>query len=92
MTTTSANEVLLVAFVADGATSYSAWTNSFTEEYDQWVNGTSTSHTLTVADRIVSATGTYSTTATAANSFSYTKMIITFKEVTPAASAGAWSF
>jgi hypothetical protein len=80
--TTSANEAIIVGLVINEGTSFgnASWTNSFTEQND-FLNGGSGSlkSSYSGADRIVSATGTYSTTATAAVSGNWRGQIASFK-------------
>ncbi len=81
ITTTQATELLIAGVVIQGQTSFSLWTNSFTEEFDfQNTTGSSGSRcSYAGADRIVAATGTYSTTATTTASGAWRGQIATFK-------------
>jgi hypothetical protein len=80
--TTSANEAIIAGLVINEGTSFgnASWTNSFTEQND-FLNGGSGSlkSSYAGADRIVSATGTYSTTATVAASDNWRGQIVSFK-------------
>lgn len=67
-TTTNETDALLVAGLTTGAqTSFASWTNSFTERTDFALSSGSPGSRITAAaaTRIVPATGTYSTSATA---------------------------
>jgi hypothetical protein len=80
--TTSANEAIIAGLVINEGTNFgnASWTNSFTEQND-FSNGGQASFQSSYAgaDRIVSATGTYSTTATAAASDDWRGQIASFK-------------
>ncbi len=78
MTTTQASELLIVGMVIRATTSFSGWTNSFNEQFD-FQFGTSSIRTFAGADRIATATGTYSTTATTTVSGTWRGQIVTFK-------------
>jgi hypothetical protein len=80
--TTSANEAIIAGLVINEGTSFgnATWTNSFTEQNDFSNGGTAVlQSSYAGADRIVSATGTYSTTATAAASGDWRGQIASFK-------------
>jgi hypothetical protein len=80
--TTSANEAIIAGLVINEGTTFgnATWTNSFTEQND-FSNGGQASFQSSYAgaDRIVSATGTYSTTASAAASDDWRGQIASFK-------------
>ena len=77
-TTTVADSLLIAGLYTDSDSTYSSWTNSFTEESEQTQPNPGASASGT-ASRIVSSTGTYSTSATATNSSSWIGQIATFK-------------
>jgi len=80
VTTTQANELLIAGMIIRTETSYSGWTNSFNEQFDfQFEVGQTYVRTYAGADRVVTATGTYSTTATTAASGAWRGQIATFK-------------
>jgi hypothetical protein len=61
-------------------TDYSGWTNSFNEQFDfQFQVGSTYVRTYAGADRVVTATDTYSTTATTTVSAAWRGQIATFK-------------
>jgi hypothetical protein len=78
-TTTQAIELLIAGEVVQSPTSVSAWTNSFVEQNDNTNGGASNRAQYGGATRIVQATGTYSTAATAAASANWRGQIATFK-------------
>ncbi len=78
-TTSNSNDVLVAGFTIAAQTSFSAWTNSFTEQTDHGVTGVGPV-TQGTAERIVSAAGTYSTGATAANSGDWVGQVVAFKD------------
>lgn len=88
-TTAQADELLVAAVGLSGgggsidSTTFSSWSNSFTEQGSGFGNaGATTTHVRNgTADRIVSATGAYSTTATiSASTVSASAVIATFKK------------
>lgn len=83
VTTLQNNELLIAGFVInDGSsnTNFSGFSNSFTERNDFRNSGQPASRsTYAGADRIVSAIGTYFTSATASNSGDWRGQIATFK-------------
>jgi hypothetical protein len=81
VTTTGANELLIAGVVIQASTSFSDWTNFFNEESDFKNIGGSPKRSYAGADRIVTATGTYSTTATAGATASWRAQIAAFKAV-----------
>ena len=82
ITTTQATDVIIVGVVITGRTSFSSWTNSFTERND-FNRGFSTVRTYAGADRIVSSIGTYSSGATAGASANWRAQIVAFKDAAP---------
>jgi hypothetical protein len=79
-TTAQANEILVAGMVIRVATSYSGWTNSFSEQFDfQYEVGQTYVRSYAGADRHVTSTGTYSTTATVGTSGAWRGQIATFK-------------
>jgi hypothetical protein len=75
VTTTSGNEAIVAGLVLGVESSYddASWTNSFSEQNDFYKKTT-----FGGADRILSATGTYSTTATAGKSGAWRGQIASF--------------
>jgi prepilin-type N-terminal cleavage/methylation domain-containing protein len=90
--TTQAGELLLVGVVIQAETSFSNWTNSFNEELDFQNQGGSSKLTYAGADRMVTATGTYSTTATTGASGAWRGQIATFKAAPICLGASAASY
>lgn len=84
LTTTAPNALLITGITIQGTTAFSAWSNSFTERYDGAISSGSPNsrHTFGGATRIVGATGTYSTTATAGASGNWRGQIVAFREQT----------
>lgn len=84
VTTTNADDLLIAGVTTGASTSFSAWSNSFTEEND-FVNGgaAGSRNTFGAADHTVTSTATYSTTATAGASGSWTGQIAAFKMIPP---------
>jgi hypothetical protein len=81
VTTTQANELLIAGMIIRAATSFSGWTNSFTEQFDfQYQVGQTYVRTYAGADRVVTATDTYSTTATTTVSEAWRGQIATFRK------------
>ncbi len=78
ITTTVADELLIAGVVTLSSTNFSAWSNSFTEQHDFGVGGFGTQITAGGADRIVTTTGSYSTTATASVSGNWRAQIASF--------------
>jgi hypothetical protein len=81
VTTTSANEAIIAGLmIRSGGSFNNTWTNSFTEQND-FSNGGQASLQCTYggADRIVSTTDTYSTTATSLQSGKWRGQIASFK-------------
>ena len=80
VTTTNANDLLFATIVTNANTSISAWNSSFTLR-NNFVNGSTTTSRATYsgADRAVSATGTYSSVATAGASGAWRGQIAAFK-------------
>jgi hypothetical protein len=82
--TTNANDLLLAAITTNANTSISAWNNSFTLQSNFVNGGTTASRAMySGAARSVSATGTYSSTATASASGAWRGQIAAFKLLTP---------
>lgn len=83
VTTTNANNLLIAGVTTNANTSFSAWSDSFTERND-FANGGAPGSRSTYggADRNVTATGTYSTIATAGASGAWRGQIAAFKEPT----------
>lgn len=84
VTTTSANEAIIAGLVTNTNTSFTdaSWTNSFTEQNDfSNLGDVNQRSTYAGADRILSATGTYSTTATAGKSGAWRGQIASFELV-----------
>lgn len=82
VTTTSANEAIIAGLVTNVQTLFTdaSWTNSFTEQNDfKNLAGLGLRSTYSGADRILSATGTYSTTATTGASAAWRGQIASFK-------------
>ena len=82
VTTTSANEVVTAGLVTNANTSFddASWTNSFSEQNDfNNLGDTKLRSTYAGADRILSTTGTYSTTASAGASGAWRGQIACFK-------------
>ncbi len=79
VTTTGANDLLIAGVVIQADTSFSNWTNSFNEESDFNNTGGNPKRSYAGADRIVTATGTYSTTATTTVSGAWRGQIVSFK-------------
>jgi hypothetical protein len=75
VTTSQSPDLIIVGVTINAATSFSSWTNSFTEQNDFL----QTSRTFAGADRIVTSNGAYSTGATAANSAAWRAQIVAFK-------------
>jgi hypothetical protein len=75
ITTSQALDLIVVGVVINAGTSFSSWTNSFTEQNDFLQS----SRSFSGADRIVTSNGTYSTAATAANSAAWRAQIVAFK-------------
>ncbi|MBA2279148.1 hypothetical protein H0V99_01770 [Candidatus Saccharibacteria bacterium] len=83
VTTTTANSLLIAGLVVDVDTTYSTWTNSFTERNDfANVGAIALRSTYGGADRIVTSTGTYSTSATTASG-AWRGQIAAFKAFNP---------
>jgi hypothetical protein len=79
-TTAQANELLVAGMVIRAQTSYGGWTNSFNEEADfQYRVGSAYVRTYAGANRIATAIGTYSTTATTTVSAAWRGQIATFR-------------
>lgn len=76
LTTTNANDMIFAATSINSNSTYSAWSNTFTERNDL-LSGTQL-HTG-AADRYVTATGTYTTTATATATGAWRGQIAAFK-------------
>jgi hypothetical protein len=79
VTTTGANDLLIAGVVIQANTSFSNWTNSFNEESDFNNTGGSPKRSYAGADRIVTATGTNSTTATTTVLGAWRGQIVSFK-------------
>lgn len=83
-TTTQADE-LLVGAIANQEAQSCVWGGSFTERYD----GVPASRTVTLADRVVAATGAYGAAGTlAGGSPHWVALIATFKAAAAGAAAG----
>jgi hypothetical protein len=82
-TTTVANEVLIALFAQTsgsiGGTTFSAPTNSFGIEVQVAVGGIGSTPACGISDRIVAATGTYSTGVTSSDSDSWVVEFISFE-------------
>jgi hypothetical protein len=81
VSTTQATELLIAGVVIQAQTSFSNWTNSFNEESDFQNGGGSPKRSYAGADLIVTATGTYSTTATTTVAGAWRGQIVSFKAV-----------
>ena len=92
VTTTQANELLIAGVVIQARTSFSNWTNSFNEESDFQNVGGSPKRSYAGADRIVTATGTYSTTATTTASGAWRGQIASFKALPPCTGTSAATY
>ncbi len=80
--TTSASDLILAAVTTNTGTGISSWTNSLTLENGFSNSGAKTSQSsYSGADRFVSATGTYSSVATAGASAAWRGQIVAFKQV-----------
>lgn len=81
VTTTETDALLVTGITIGGQTAFSAWNNTFTERADIAVTGGSPPSRITVgaATRIVSPTGSYSTTATAGASSAWRGQIVAFR-------------
>jgi hypothetical protein len=75
-TTSTRRELLIAAFVIAKDTTFSGWTNSFAERVEFETAGTLA---FGGADRIVSATGAYSTIVTPGQTGPWRGQIVTFK-------------
>ncbi len=83
VTTATANTLLVGGLTSQANTTFASWTNSFTEVADYANGGAAGSRTsYAVATREVSATGTYSTVATALTG-AWRGQIAAFKVVPP---------
>lgn len=83
ITTTNANDLLIAGLTTNANTNFSSWTNSFVEQNDFSNGGAAGSRsTYGGADHQVSATGTYSTGATAGNG-AWRGQIASFKLIDP---------
>jgi hypothetical protein len=82
VTTTQANNLIIVGVVITGQAHFGSWTGSFTEEND-FNLGHSTFTTCAGADRIVSSVGTYSSGATANKSDYWRAQIVAFRDPSP---------
>lgn len=84
LTTTVDNALLFAAVSVQANSSYSAWSNSFTERNDFATGGGNPNQRKTYgsADRSVATTGTYTTTATAGGSGEWRGQIVAFRETT----------
>lgn len=80
ITTTTAESLLFAAVTIQANTAFSAWNNSFTERNDFPTTGGNPNDRRTYggADRNVTATGTYNTTATAGVSGAWQGQIVSF--------------
>lgn len=85
VTTSVADALLFTAVSVLSNTAYSTWSNSFTERADFPTTGGNPNarKTYGAADRSVTATGTYSTTATAGLSGVWRGQIVAFRLGTP---------
>jgi hypothetical protein len=83
VTTTQANDLIIVGVVLRTSATFSNWQNSFSEWVDCTVGSSWRVRTIAGADRFVDATGTYSTTATATYSSSWRAQIVAFKGASP---------
>jgi hypothetical protein len=83
-TTTTANSIVFAGITTQASTAFSAWSNTFTERED-FVNGGAAGSRTTYggADRFVTATGTYTTTATAGASGAWIGQVVAFKVIPP---------
>ncbi|HEX9679757.1 MAG TPA: hypothetical protein VGA08_04015, partial [Candidatus Saccharimonadales bacterium] len=77
-TTTNDTNLLIGAVTVEANTTFSTWSNSFTQLSEQaFSGGSGLAHA--VADRLVTATGTYSTDAVAATGDQWVGHIVAFK-------------
>ncbi len=93
ITTVQPDELLFAATTIIAQTTFSSWSNSFTKENDfSNANGSHGSRaTYSGADRVVNATGTYSTVGTAAASGAWIGQIVSFKaQITFSQNAFRW--
>ena len=84
ITTTRANELLIAGVCQSKSSSFSGWGSSFTVR--SGIQGTASA---SYADRIVSSTGTYSTSVTASQSGAWRAHMASFKAVTKTWDGGA---
>ena len=84
ITTTRANELLIAGVCQSASSSLSGWTNSFTVR-----SGIQGSASSSYAERIVSSTGTYSTSVTASQNGAWRAHMASFKAVTKTWDGGA---
>ncbi len=91
--TTQPDELLFAASTIAGQTSFSSWSNSFTLE-NNFSNSSGNKNnraTYSGAQRIVNATGTYSTVGTAGTSASWVGQIVSFRaQITFTQAAYRW--
>ncbi|MGA9364126.1 MAG: T9SS type A sorting domain-containing protein [Bacteroidota bacterium] len=80
VSTSQANDLIIVGVVTNASTSFSSWTNSFTEQNDfQQTNY----RTFGSASRSVTSIGSYSSGATAGLSGAWRSQIVAFKDPAP---------
>jgi hypothetical protein len=80
VSTSQANDLIIVGVVTNASTSFSSWTNSFTEQNDFQRSGY---RTFAGADRSVTSVGTYSSGATAGASGAWRTQVVAFKDPSP---------
>ncbi|MDX1708225.1 MAG: hypothetical protein R3274_06470, partial [Desulfobacterales bacterium] len=93
ITTTQDNELLIAGLVSnDREASFSSWTNSFSEKNDFHITSGKPGDKSGFggADRIVSSTGSFSTSATVSGSGAWRGQIVSFKEA-PSVADLSWS-
>jgi hypothetical protein len=80
ISTSQANDLIIVGVVTNASTSFGSWTNSFTEQNDFQLTGF---RTVASASRSVTSIGTYSAGATAGSSAAWRAQIVAFKDPAP---------
>jgi hypothetical protein len=80
VSTSQAKDLIIVGVVTNTTTSFSSWTNSFTEQNDFQMSGY---RTFAGASDSVNSVGTYSSGATAGASAAWRAQIVAFKDPAP---------
>ena len=80
ISTSQANDLIIVGVVTNASTSFSSWTNSFTEQNDFPLTGL---RTVAGASRSVTSAGAYSSGATAGATGAWRSQIVAFKDPAP---------